>query len=142
MEQSQNQRDPLPLVLLVDDNSTIRMMVAQSLQFGGFQPIEAANGQEAVNWMEQAATEQRFASIILLDLAMPGMDGRAFLFWLQSRWIGRYPTPATILITASFIDEKTLALFPAIKHIVPKPFHIHHLLTIVRRWSASGPLSC
>ena len=92
--------------------------------------------------MEQAASELLYPSVILLDFAMPGMDGRAFLEWLQSRWIGRYPTPATILITASSIDEKTLTLFPAIKQIVPKPFHIHELLTIVRRWSASGPLSC
>lgn len=142
MEQLQNQHDQLPLVLIVDDNFTIHMMVAQLLQFGGFQPIEAANGREAVKWMEQAASELLYPFVILLDLAMPGMDGRAFLEWLQSRWIGRYPTPAVILLTASSIDEKTPPLFPVIKQVVPKPFHVYDLLTIVRQWSASGPLYC
>lgn len=136
MEQVPYQHDNLPLVLIVDDNPTIRNVVAWSLHFGGFQPIEAANGLEAIKWMEQVAKELLYPSVILLDLTMPGIDGRSFLEWLQSAWVGRNPTPAIILITANSLDEKTLALFPIVKQIVIKPFHVHDLLEIVRKWSA------
>src|SRR5258708_31963028 len=105
MEPTASQKAQPPIVLLVDDNSAIRNVVSWSLQFGGFQPIEATNGLEAVRWMEDAASRQRFPSVILLDLAMPGMDGRAFLAWLHTSWTGRHPTPAVIIITASHLDE-------------------------------------
>jgi two-component system, chemotaxis family, chemotaxis protein CheY len=136
MEQLQNQRAKPPIVLIVDDNPAIRNVVAWSLQFGGFQPIEAANGLEAVKWMEQAAGEQRYPSVILLDLAMPGMDGRAFLEWLQSAWVDRYPTPAIIVVTAGQVDAKSLNPPPSVKQIVTKPFHVRDLLEVIRKWSA------
>ena len=136
MEQLPNQRTKSPVVLIVDDNPAIRNVVAWSLQFGGFQPIEASNGLEAVKWMEQAANEQRYPAVILLDLAMPGMDGRAFLEWLQSTWVDRYPIPAIIVITAGHINEKSFIPPSAVKQIVTKPFHVRDLLEIIRRCSA------
>lgn len=135
MEQLSDQRSKPPVVLIVDDNPAIRNVVSWSLQFGGFQPIEAANGLEAVKWMEQAASGQHYPSVILLDLAMPGMDGRAFLTWLQSAWVDRYPTPAIIIITAGHLDEKSLNFPPAVKQIVTKPFHVRDLLEVIRRWA-------
>jgi DNA-binding response OmpR family regulator len=90
MEQLLYQHGNVPLVFIVDDSPTIRHIVAWSLQCGGFQPIKVANGFEAVKWMEQAARERLYLSVILLDLAMPDMDGRSFLQWLQSTWVGRY----------------------------------------------------
>jgi DNA-binding response OmpR family regulator len=113
----------------------IRSAIAWALHFNGFQPIEAANGLEALQWMERAAREQHYPALILLDLAMPGLDGRAFLQWLDANWVGRYPVPALILCTASRSDEDLLTLSPLIKHIISKPFHVHDLLDVVRTWS-------
>lgn len=129
----------LPIVLIVDDNPAIRNVVGWSLQFGGFQAVEAANGLEAVKWMEQAASEKRYPSVVLLDLAMPGMDGPTFLEWLQSAWVDRYPTPAIIVITASHLDEKTYPTPPSVKQIVTKPFHVRDLLEVIRKWAARSP---
>lgn len=135
MKSVYSQHKGSPIVLVVDDNPGIRHIVTLALQFGGFQPIEATDGQAAVNWMEQSARDQRYPSVILLDLAMPGMDGGAFLEWLQARWAGRYPVPAVILATASYLNEKVFAPFPAVKQIIAKPFHIRDLLDAIRRWS-------
>ena len=135
MEPLQRQRAKTPIVLIVDDNPAIRNVVAWSLQFGGFQPAEAANGLEAVKWMERATAEQLYPAVILLDLAMPGMDGRAFLEWLQSSWIGHYPTPAVIIITAGHFDDQTLIAASAVKQIVTKPFHVRDLLEVIRKWA-------
>lgn len=135
MKKLTEQHTQSPVVLIVDDNPAIRNVVGWSLQFGGFQPIEAANGLEAVKWMEQAANEHRYPAVILLDLAMPDMDGRAFLEWLQSTWVDRYPTPAIIVITAGHLHEKNLSPSPVVKEIVTKPFHVRDLLEVIRKWT-------
>lgn len=135
MNQLQDQHDSLPLVLIVDDNSTIRTVLAHTLRFGGFQPYEAANGVEAIAWLEKSARKLLYPSVILLDLAMPHMDGRAFLEWLQANWEICYPLPSVILMTAGLVDAQALARFPALKQIVSKPFHCRDLITTVRRWS-------
>ncbi len=134
MEQSQNQRArPAPIVLIVDDNPAIRNVVAWSLQFGGYEPIEAANGLEAVRWIEQALRKKRYPSVILLDLAMPGMDGNAFMEWLQVNWSPAYPSPAIIIVTAGHADEKRFNAY--VKQVVTKPFHVRDLLEVIHHWT-------
>jgi CheY-like chemotaxis protein len=135
MSQLQNSRTRrAPIVLIVDDNPSIRNVVSWSLRFGGYEPVEAANGQEAANWMEQAAREKRYPAIILLDLAMPVMDGRAFMAWLQAAWPAHYPAPAIIIITAGHLDEKQFN--PYVKQVVSKPFHVRDLLEVIHKWEA------
>lgn len=135
MKSSSPQGDALPIVLVIDDNPDLRQVVSWTLQFGGFQPVEAANGLEVLQWMEQAAREQRYPSLILLDLVMPGMDGRAFLQWLHFTWVSRYPVPTIILCTASPINDEMSAFSPLVKQIVSKPFHARDLVDVVRKWS-------
>lgn len=59
-----------PLVLIVEDYEDAREMYAAYLQFSGYRVAEAANGVEAV---EQA--QELMPDIILMDLALPKMDG-------------------------------------------------------------------
>ncbi|HEU5375461.1 MAG TPA: response regulator [Ktedonobacteraceae bacterium] len=125
-----------PLVLIVEDNAALRQVVRWSLAFSDYQPVEAADGLEALQWMELAAQKQHFASVILLHLAMPRIDGHVFLFWLQSSWLNRYPAPAVVIMTAERFDTGALSLPPCVKHIGAKPFHVSDLLRVIRKWSA------
>jgi CheY-like chemotaxis protein len=59
-----------PLVLIVDDFLDAREMYAEYFASAGFRVAEAANGTEAI----QKAFELT-PQVILMDLAMPGMDG-------------------------------------------------------------------
>lgn len=59
-----------PLVLVVEDYQDAREMYAAYLQFSGYRVAEATNGIEAI---EQA--NQLMPDIILMDLALPKMDG-------------------------------------------------------------------
>ena len=59
-----------PLVLVVEDYQDAREMYAAYLQFSGYRVAEATNGVEAI---EQA--HQLMPDIILMDLALPKMDG-------------------------------------------------------------------
>ena len=134
MEHSQNQRTrQAPIVLIIDDNPAIRNVVAWSLQFGGYEPVEAANGLEAVRWLEQARLEKRYPAVILLDLAMPGMDGKSFMEWMTTTWPPTYPSPAIIIVTAGRADEKHFNSY--VKQVVSKPFHVRDLLEVIRQWA-------
>jgi CheY-like chemotaxis protein len=61
----------MPSVLIVDDDPSIRKLVATTLEdVAGFELVEAADGDEA---LERAA--EQAPAIVLLDIDMPGIDG-------------------------------------------------------------------
>jgi len=117
------------VVLVVDDNPAVRDMVSWALELDGYEPAEACEGQEALEWMRNAAHEGRYPSVILLDLAMPGMDGDAFLERLHSKWEPSRPKPLIVIITAraGTPDASTMG----VAQILAKPFHVRDLLDIV-----------
>jgi CheY-like chemotaxis protein len=64
------------LVLVVDDDRSVRESLSGLLDVEGYSVLAAENGQTALDILEKAA---HFPCLILLDLAMPIMDGRGFL---------------------------------------------------------------
>ena len=79
-----------PLVLVVEDYQDAREMYVEYLRFSGFRVAEARNGVEAL--------ERAFAlhpDIILMDLALPRMDG-----WEATRRLKRDPRTARIPVVA------------------------------------------
>jgi CheY-like chemotaxis protein len=61
---------PAPVVLLVDDEVSIRTICRVNLEGDGYSVVEAADGAEA---LEQVGRER--PSLVLLDVMMPGIDG-------------------------------------------------------------------
>lgn len=61
-------------VLLVDDDSGVRRTLARFLGRDGMSVVEADNGQEALTYLRGGGA----ASVIVLDLRMPVMDGFKF----------------------------------------------------------------
>ncbi|MDA8426140.1 MAG: response regulator [Treponema sp.] len=83
-------------VLVVDDSPTSRAIVAKLL--GADHRISAASsGQEALELLSREAFD-----VILLDLLMPGMDGRAVLAAIKALGL----RPPVVVMTAD-IQEKT-----------------------------------
>ena len=120
-----------PIVLVVDDNPAIRDMVSWALELDGYEPAEAAEGNEALAWMDNAAREGRYPDVILLDLAMPVMDGSAFLERLRVQWGAAHPFPSIVIITAGITDSDAATL--AVDHVIVKPFHVRALLDVIRK---------
>jgi PAS domain S-box-containing protein len=79
MTPSANGTHRVPILVCDDDADTLRV-VGEMLRTHGYHPIGVQTGQEAV---DRSAAEQPAA--ILLDLAMPGMDGWETLVALKSR---------------------------------------------------------
>ena len=61
-----------PVILLADDDPSIRLMIRHVLESEEYDIVEAADGLEAIK-----ATEKHHPAIILLDAVMPGLDGFA-----------------------------------------------------------------
>ena len=87
------------LVLIVDDSSDARALYREYLEFCGFRVETAADGEEGLT---KARAE--WPAVILMDLAMPGMDG-----WEAIRRLRADPmtneTPIVALCDAAFGDE-------------------------------------
>jgi two-component system chemotaxis response regulator CheY len=130
-QQKNNHEGRHPVVLVVDDNPAIRDMLSWALELDGCEPAEAAEGYEALAWMDNAAREGRYPAVILLDLAMPGMDGQAFLASLHAQWEANRPLPSIVLITAKVTDTDISTL--GVEHVIIKPFHVRDLLDLVRK---------
>ena len=61
-------------VLLIEDNDGLRAALALMLEARGYRVIQARDGQEGWEYLERGGC----ASVIVLDLLMPRLDGRLF----------------------------------------------------------------
>jgi len=86
-------------VLVVDDELSIRRMLGYMLGKTEYTVLMAGNGEEA---LEQLATNP--VNVLLLDIAMPNMDGFALLRHVRS--MPDYQTLPVIMLTASSDEVK------------------------------------
>lgn len=68
-------------VLVVEDEHELRSMISLWLQSKGYEAVEAVDGNDAIELL-QAGLEP---DVIVLDLALPRINGRDFLAWLRSQ---------------------------------------------------------
>ncbi len=84
-------------VLVVDDNETNRLLMAQMLRNWNMLPTVVATGEQALAELERARLAGQAYPLALLDVQMPGMNG----FELASRMLGQTSAPASIMLITS-----------------------------------------
>jgi DNA-binding response OmpR family regulator len=89
-------------VLVIDDQPELRMLFQRVLESQGYTVLTASNGQEGLDSLDEYAP-----GIILLDMAMPQMDGLAFLRQLRSR--PRWATIPVIMLSGLMSADQTAA---------------------------------
>ncbi len=111
-------------VLVIDDDLPLRGMLAAALRQHGFQVLLAGDGAEG-----QRALTIHNPDVILLDLAMPDVNGWDFLQRLQETGhLGRVPI---IVISAHVRVEPQALLQMGVSAILPKPFNLPDLLDVI-----------
>ncbi|MDL2287142.1 response regulator [Eubacteriales bacterium OttesenSCG-928-G02] len=105
--------------LLVVDDIEVNRMVLSNLFMEEFEVLEAENGEVALNIINSYASE---ISVVLLDLAMPVMDGFQVLEEMQKS--GIIHLVPVIMITGENDDEKMLTGYKlGVSDLVNKPFN-------------------
>jgi CheY-like chemotaxis protein len=117
-------------ILIVEDDPALRGALADVLEDEGYEVACAANGLEALSHLRRRIAP----SVILLDLAMPVMDGWSFRA-LQRRdaRLSRIPTVA---VSASLEASGEALAELAVDAFLPKPFDLDELIGTVQRLCA------
>ena len=114
-------------LLIVDDSTSMRQMVAFALTSGGYNVKEAEDGIAAL----EVAKTQKFDAVIT-DVNMPRMDGIELI--RQLRALPGYKfTPLLMLTTESGADKKGEGKAAGATGWLVKPFDPDQLLATVRK---------
>ena len=124
-----------PLVLVVDDDPSIRQTLSRELEAAGYDTVSAADGMEG-----KAKFEEIRPDLVITDLAMPRADGLAVI--TAVRRIDR--TPVIVLSVRGEEEDKVRALDRGADDYITKPFSLRELLARVRtqiRRAEAGPVA-
>ncbi|MEO5337146.1 MAG: PAS domain-containing protein [Magnetospirillum sp. WYHS-4] len=114
-------------VLLVEDETAVRMFGSRALRNKGYQVLEAASGEEALEVVNRAG---RPIDLIVSDVVMPGMDGHTLIKLLRQE----FPDVKVILMSGYAEDalNEEIQNDPTI-HFIGKPFTLKDLASAAKR---------
>lgn len=122
-----------PIVLVVDDETSILELVRYNLMKAGVRVLTASTGREAVAMLESTPVD-----LVVLDLMLPDLSG----FDVCRRFRQRSRAPVIVLTARSDENDRVRALEAGADDYVTKPFSPKEFVARVRaqlrRWSWQG----
>ena len=121
-----------PWILIVDDDSSVRRIIARTFEKAGFNVGAAANGEKAIALLE----ETRF-DIMISDIDMPRMDGQELCRHLTTE--GPYLPKHTLIVTGQMEHDARAWIdgFPGMC-MIEKPVGPRQLLRRIKELISSG----
>jgi PAS domain S-box-containing protein len=113
------------LILLVDDEKSVREMGARILANHGYRAITATDGANAIEVFTPHASEVR---LVLADLQMPNVDG-----WALAAALRKLNPTLPVIAMSGGMTQGRESKIPFGTAYLPKPFDANALLSIVRR---------
>ncbi len=112
-------------ILLVEDDESLRQILARHLRSRGYEVDEAASSEEVVTMLAAGVRP----AVVLLDINLPGDNG-----WdlLRGPSLAAAGSPPVIISSAITINPRRLAEF-GIAGYLPKPFPLETLTATVDR---------
>jgi twitching motility two-component system response regulator PilG len=117
-----------PLIMVIDDSTTVRKILAASLRREGYEVISFADGIEAIRWLTYP--QSRLPALLILDVGLPKMSGYDI-----ARSFKKKPALAHIIIVmlsghTSVLDHLKGRLSGA-QHYLTKPFKTQDIVAVV-----------
>jgi CheY-like chemotaxis protein len=119
----------MPTVLLVEDDSGIRGLVAELLQGEGYSVLEAEDGAEAIHHLDQQRAAAQLPSAIILDMLLPLVPGVEVLRYLRQQGLS---TP--VVAVSANREALAQATEAGAQATLAKPFSLNQLLGILERY--------
>ncbi len=108
-------------VLVVDDEPVVRAVVRDVLREEGYAVVEAPDGRTVLEILDRERPD-----LVLMDVMMPGIDGREVYRVLRSR--EDLPDVPVVMMSAAARADR---LDPSIAGFLPKPFDLDRLMETV-----------
>ena len=113
----------MPHLLLVDDEESLRSVVAERLRDAGYEVTEAADGEAAVKAIDVFAFD-----VIVSDLRLPGVDGREVI----ETALTRYPGIVAIVVTGyGTVKDAVDMTKMGVADFIAKPFQFDELMHVL-----------
>jgi len=114
-------------ILIVDDNSDLRKLLALFLKSSGYDTVEAATALEALK-----QTRAIRPDLILMDLLMPDVTGDEAMAWLKADPLMR---DVPVIVTTAFLSGRLVgrAIAVGAAEVLYKPFHLKSLHVVMQR---------
>jgi signal transduction histidine kinase/CheY-like chemotaxis protein len=129
-ERAAAQAAPGARVLLAEDNPINALLARSLLEREGCTVDRVSNGYEALTAVAGAPYD-----LILMDLRMPGLDGREATEALRARGCR---TPIVALTADAFEEDRRACLDAGMDDFLTKPLKPAMLQAMLRRWTRSG----
>lgn len=114
-------------ILVIDDSTAVRQVVAIALEGAGYNVMAAVDGKDAL-----AKLDGQKIHLIICDVNMPNMDGITFV--KEAKKLAAYKfTPIIMLTTESQEKKKLEGQAAGAKAWVVKPFQPAQMLSVVSR---------
>ncbi|MFK7886259.1 MAG: sigma-54-dependent transcriptional regulator [Gammaproteobacteria bacterium] len=124
-----NNAEPLPTILIVEDDPNLREALNESLSNDGYATLTASDGENAL-----AMLERHDVGLVISDVQMIPMDGTELLIQIKRR----HPELPVVLMTAYGTIQKAVdAMHHGAVHYLVKPFAADTLVETVRRYLPS-----
>lgn len=115
-------------VLVVEDESLVRVVVLEAIEAAGFKAYAAANADEAISVLER----QSNIGIVFTDINMPGsMDGIRLAHCVRDRW------PPVRFIVTSALSKFRDAELPRGSMFVGKPYSVEQIVHKIEKMSGA-----
>ena len=115
----------VPHLLFIDDEATLRGLMAERLSERGFEVVEADSGERALELLDQFAFD-----IVITDLRLPGIDGSRVIEAARDR----YPGIVAIVITGfGTVKDAVDAIKRGASDFIAKPFQFDELIHVLQK---------
>ena len=119
-------------ILVVEDEASIRELVALNLKMTGWEVLEAPSAERALELIQKNPP----CDVALLDIMLPGIDGYELLDYIKTTQM-----PVIFITAMGTLDDKVKGLRAGADDYITKPFEMMELLarieTVLRRYHKS-----
>ncbi|MGR3176375.1 MAG: sigma-54-dependent transcriptional regulator [Candidatus Scalindua sp.] len=125
VKNAESQNSVKPVILVVDDEETIRFCLKEALEFEGHKVYTEEDGEKSLSLVKKVIPD-----LVLLDLKMPGMNGLDLLREIKLH----DPNILVILLTGhGSVDTAVNAMKAGAFDYLEKPFKMEHIKVVVEK---------
>jgi two-component system cell cycle response regulator DivK len=122
----------MKLLLVVEDDPTILSLIVILLERAGYRVVQARSAEEGLRLVSEQAPD-----LILMDIALPGMDGLEATRVLKSRQ-GTSRIPVIALTAQAMRKDAEIAALAGCDGFIVKPLSTGHFLGEIARFLGDG----